>query len=1299
MSDILNVRRNILLLASGAIIVASALFILAIPAIIHFSPQAARQAQSNLYFFAPIVAVLLLGLVYSYLRPIHAFGRYVTGRQPPPPDLAQQARTHAFSAPFYLFFLSVSLVGLSAILANLYGLIARPGYAFALHFSYSVLIIATSAAIALIVSILLRRILQPVLIATADLAQDIGRRYEIRLRLAIVMLALNFIVFYFLAALSFNQVYQAAKESTAERFRQWGRDVAQAAPYLDDETLLALITGSEILRPYDANPALSDPAGRYLIPAPDSHQASPATRLSPDEPIEKDGRFTLTFPLARDDGTWHLSVTYSVAPERAAIVRNTLFIMLIFGAAMLGLTLVTIHYLADDITRDLKYVTARLLDIARRGHVGEKVRTLSLDEVGDLIAAFDRVREAMAQQQRQLNRRVKQMRQLHTASLALTSSVDFQQMLNRICQVAQDITASDTVSLFLYNPDDDSFVRASHRGYEVAPDSPLHIRPQGMTRTVLTTGQPILVPDIREHPLVNPEVAERGIRSVIVAPVISRTQGMGVLYVNSRRVNAYDEEDLQMVLALASQAGAAIENARLLDETMTSALALEQRARNLLMINRISTDLTSLLDPYEIFNATARHMVELMDVDHCGVAIFGENAAEGVVVAEYPAIGTVGKHLPRAGNPATEQVLRTKKPLAVADIHQEPLLGSVRETLAEFGIRAVLIAPLVARDQVIGTIGLDVLHKPYEFSHEEQELCRTIAAQAAIAASNARLLYDLQQQSRALARKSQELAEESAKLDAVLTNMADGLVVTDLTGRIMVSNPAFKTMAGLPLSWSLRGRLLDETFSLAALRQVIAEATANPDQVTVADLELPDGRVFKASASALHMQQAADPTLTGQVMGVVTLLRDITHEVEVDRMKTEFISAVSHELRTPLTSILGFANLIQREFQRRIAPLVADGTQAHRAAARIQENLTIIESESQRLTQLINDVLDIAKMESGRVEWHMADVHIADVVQGAVNTTAILAQERNLTLNVATHGPLPPVWGDQDRLVQVMTNLLSNAIKFTPAGEITVSSWAWRAGEPTPVPWPSPLAPADLQPPALIVSVTDTGIGIAPEDVPLVFERFRQAGDTLTEKPKGSGLGLSISKEIVEHHGGAIWVESEPGVGSAFYFTLPLVSEPVGAAAPPLAPVALTPQVMGEPSIAAPTRQPADARLILVVDDEPHIRQLLRQVLTDAGYRMIEAADGDTAMRQARLMHPDLIVLDVIMPGISGFGVIGTLRADPETAHIPIVILSVAEEATWALELGARACLTKPVDVPRLLSTVAHLVGPHEPMT
>jgi PAS domain S-box-containing protein len=1325
MPDISHVRRNILILIGGAIAIALVILALISPAIIHLSPQATQEAQNSLFIFAPLLAILSLAIGYVYLQPISQVGRYLDQGRPPPSDLAQQARTRAFSAPFYFLFMLVSLGSLIPILINLYRLITRPGYISASRFSYALLIIVTSTAIALAISSLSRRILRPVLIVTADLAQDTGRRYEIRLRLAIVVLCLNFIVFYFLGVLSFNQVYLAAKENTADRFRQWRRDVVQAAPHLDDEALVALITGSDILTRYEATAALSDSNGQYLIAPPDSQQPPSTTHHLLDEAVERDGHFTLTFPIERDSGVWQLSVTYTFAPENTPIVHRTLLILLIFDAAVLGLTLVITHFLADDITRDLKYVTARLHDIARRGHVGEKVHTLSLDEVGDLIAAFDKVRETMTQQQDELNRRVDQMHQLHQASLALASNVNSEQMLDRICQAARDITASDSVTLLLYDPYDDSFVRVSQVGHEVSLDPVNHIRPEGMTRTVLNSRRPILIQDTLQdeplhqqperdqalsHSLVNPWIIEQGIRSVIAVPVISRAQVMGVLYVNNRQANAYDDEDVQLVSALASQAAAAIENSRLLDETMTNAQALEQRARNLWMINRISADLTSYLNPYEIFNATAIHLVELMEVDHCSISIFDKGAAEGVIVAEYPKIGTTGLRVPRTGNPAIEQVLTTKEPLAVPDILQDPLMAPVRKALAETGIRATLIAPLVARDEIIGIISLDSLRESHKFSSDDQKLCTTVAAQAATAASNARLLYDLQQQSRALSRKSQELGEESAKLDAVLTNMADGLVVTDLAGRIMVSNPAFEAIAGLPLSRSLRGRLLNETFSHATLRQIIADAMANPDQVAVADLELPDGRVLKASASALHMKEEADPLLAGQVMGVVTLLRDITHEVEVDRMKTEFISAVSHELRTPLTSILGFAKLIQREFRRRVAPFVADETKARRATDRILENLVIIETESQRLTQLINDVLDIAKMESGRIEWHMTDVDMADVIHSSINATAVLADERDLTLNVVIPSPLPLAWGDQDRLVQVMTNLLANAIKFTDEGEITVSSWAWRGEQPLPS---AAHAPADLQPPALIVSVADTGIGIAQDDIPLVFERFRQVGDSLTEKPKGTGLGLSICKEILEHLGGAIWVESELGVGSTFHFALPLPSEQISDSADQrISGPAVThlieraaPKSGGErldlaavPTADSLTRRFTDSRLILVVDDEPHIRQLLHLELTDAGYQVIEAADGNGALTQARLTHPDLIILDVLMPGVSGFGVIGALRADPDTAHIPIIILSVAEEAERALELGAAVCLTKPVDVPHLLSIMERLLEQLKPV-
>jgi signal transduction histidine kinase len=741
-------------------------------------------------------------------------------------------------------------------------------------------------------------------------------------------------------------------------------------------------------------------------------------------------------------------------------------------------------------------------------------------------------------QRSELNRRVDQMRQLHEVSLMLASSVAFQPMLDRICQAARDITISDAAMLLLYDPTNDSLQSGSHCGYDAAVD---HANPRSfleLARTVLKDRKPILVQDTASYRSWDGSLDGNRIGSLMIVPMISRLQVMGTLIVTSSQTNGYDSEKSQLVLALASQAAAAIENARLLDETMTNARTMEHRARNLLMINRISADLTSLLDPYEIFSATARHMVELMDVDHCTILIFDEGAANGVVAAEYPDIGTIGSRLSLAADPALNAVLAERVPLAVSDVDDGLLSGPIREAMDQIGVRAVLIAPLIARDQVIGTISLEVLHRPHSFSSEVQELCRTVAAQCAIAVANARLLYDTQQQSRALARKSQELIDESSRLDAVLTNMADGLVVTDLEGCIILTNPSFNALTGRPLRESFRGRPLDEAASIHGLGELIAQAASDGNNVTFADLNLPDGRALRASACAVRTKYGTGSVQDGRLMGVVTVLRDVTHEVEVDRMKTEFISAVSHELRTPLTSILGFSSLIQRTFRRRIAPLVEYDEKAKSAAERILGNLVIIETESKRLTRLINDVLDISKIESGRLEWNMEALDIGDVINSSIATTAALAQDRALTVTVDMPLSRPSVWGDFDRLVQVLTNLLANAIKFTDEGSITVRSRVSAAESRLP---PAVPRSAQLQRPAMIVDVADTGIGIAAEDMPLIFERFRQGGDTLTGKPRGSGLGLSICREIVQQHGGAIWVDSKAGEGSTFSFSLPLV--------------------------------------------------------------------------------------------------------------------------------------------------------------
>jgi signal transduction histidine kinase len=246
--------------------------------------------------------------------------------------------------------------------------------------------------------------------------------------------------------------------------------------------------------------------------------------------------------------------------------------------------------------------------------------------------------------------------------------------------------------------------------------------------------------------------------------------------------------------------------------------------------------------------------------------------------------------------------------------------------------------------------------------------------------------------------------------------------------------------------------------------------------------------------------------------------------------KSAFLSSVSHELRTPLTSVVGFSRLIRKRLDEVILPTVAPGDpKRDRAVRQVSENLGIIIEEGERLTTLINDTLDLAKIEAGRMEWRREPVDIGEVIARATSATASLlaGPGPGPEMIVEVEPGLPTLIGDRDRVIQVLINLISNAVKFTPSGSITCAAGRDPNGD------------------GLLVSVTDTGVGIAPEDHARVFEQFGQAGDTLTDKPRGTGLGLSICREIVEHHGGRLWLESALGEGSRFAFTLPVqVAEP-----------------------------------------------------------------------------------------------------------------------------------------------------------
>ncbi|WP_428562873.1 MAG: ATP-binding protein [Solidesulfovibrio sp. DCME] len=575
--------------------------------------------------------------------------------------------------------------------------------------------------------------------------------------------------------------------------------------------------------------------------------------------------------------------------------------------------------------------------------------------------------------------------------------------------------------------------------------------------------------------------------------------------------------------------------------------------------------------------------------------------------------------------------------LAVAVVVFYALISGISRPLVELAGYAVKIRDhdFSAKPPRTGDDEVGVLARAME----------TMAAQLSL------LVSDL---TRAVADTTRELQSSLAHTRAIIDNLADGLLVLDADGLVTLHNPALLAMFDRAPE-GLVGHAATASFP-AVLTDLAT--TARREGQAAAEVRLAGGGTGKAVATAVR--------LAGEDREVAILLvRDITAEKEVDRMKTEFISTVSHELRTPLTSVLGFAKIIRRKFADGVAPALAEAEpRTWRAAQQIRDNLDIIVAEGQRLTELVDDVLDIAKMESGRYEWEMAALSLAEAAEHAVKAALPLATRKGLTLSCAMPPSLPKVLGDRDRLVQVFVNLIGNAVKFTEAGSIAVA--------------------AEAVGPEILVSVRDSGCGIAADDLERVFEKFKQAGDTLTEKPKGTGLGLPICRQIIERHGGRIWAESEPGRGSAFLFTLPVL---VGDARVAACPLPAAPMRAGQAG--------NGIRRVLVVDDDASVRRYLVTLLGEAGYVTAEAGNGLEALALAVSWQPDCITMDLRMPGMDGKEAIRRLRLDAATRGIPIVVVSVASRREGEAS-GADAAVAKPVDQEAFLATVRGLLEGHD---
>ncbi len=374
-----------------------------------------------------------------------------------------------------------------------------------------------------------------------------------------------------------------------------------------------------------------------------------------------------------------------------------------------------------------------------------------------------------------------------------------------------------------------------------------------------------------------------------------------------------------------------------------------------------------------------------------------------------------------------------------------------------------------------------------------------------------------------LAAKTSEQEETLSYLTAIINNMPDGLLVTNAQSRITLVNPALVTMLGRT-EQELMGQHCSQVLpeQLAPLYAGFGDDAELP---ATTQLELKGGGTGSAVGAVIHRKQTAAKR-QDECIGNLVIVRDVTSEKEIERMKDEFISTVSHELRTPLTSIIGFTRVIRKKLEEQIFPRLIDrDARTDRTVAQVSESIEVIIAEGERLTDLINDVLDLAKMEAGKIEWRYEPATVGDLIDRATAAISPLYEQKGLALRREIPADLPVITCDPDRIIQVVINLLSNALKFTDSGTVTI-----RAG----VSGPGRLAGEGLR-----VTVIDTGIGIAEEDRSRVFEKFKQVGDTLTDRPKGTGLGLPICRQIVEYHGGVIWAEQGVEGGSIFAFELP----------------------------------------------------------------------------------------------------------------------------------------------------------------
>lgn len=807
---------------------------------------------------------------------------------------------------------------------------------------------------------------------------------------------------------------------------------------------------------------------------------------------------------------------------------------------------------------------------------------------------------------------------------------------------------------------------------------------------VFQLGESINLDDLTNNPPVDTQgLVATGLRSYMGVPLESKGKILGTLCVFGDSVRSTSQEDLNLTRTAGQQIGIALENAQLFEQTQETLNRTENLYQAIAGFNAANNyiDILATLRQHTLLGEGNRTVTTLAYFD---VPWTEEQTPEWIEIIE--------RWTPAADPPSTASRLPLKEfewfasafhpnaPLCVENATSHPLLDDFTKSWAgQENYQSAILLPLMTGGKWYGFIG-SFYAEPRHFPISEHSGLMALAGQAAVAVQNIRLLEESISRANQLETAADIARETSATLDLdallqrtvnlirgrfgfyhasvfLVDEEEDFAVVRASTGRAgeEMLNQGHKLTVG---SNSIMGRV-----TKTGLPLVVNDVEKNPIHQpnpllpkTCAELGIPL-KIGNRVIGAFDVQSTKVNAFNDDDIRVLQILADqiavalenarLYDELrqtaerlrEIDQLKSEFLANMSHELRTPLNSIIGFSRVIIKGIDGPINDLQ-------------EQDLSAIHASGQHLLNMINDILDLSKIEAGKMEMAIEEIDLEELITSAMSTARGLVKDKPIQLDVQLPEGLPKINADPTKIRQVIINLLSNAAKFTDEGSIIIQG---------------NLENDEYARQYLLISVKDTGIGIAPDDQEKLFEPFSQVDSSTTRKSGGTGLGLSISRALIEMHDGKIGVESEPGHGSRFYFTLPIPSPDT------------TSMFDFDPK--------PNQKLILAIDDNPQVINLYTRYLTEHGFQVVPATDSKTAVAQAQELQPYAISLDLMMPGLDGWEVLKDLKENPTTKDIPVVICSILEEQLKAMEMGASDYLTKPILEDDMVHTFIRLSG------